>query len=1039
MKMRKFLAILCVIAMLCSIAPVVSAEETSTEIWSGSATGGSNWWDWVLDVSVDGTVLTEGGYISIYSDIVGNFNLILSGEMNGWAQIKPEYEGYTCEEADGGYVTMIPYATMLDIYDEYGATNLSDVTKFTIYSSCGTPATISKITYTVGEVPVPEPEVTVVYTGDTAYSGWQDLSGDIYTTNWGGTLPAGFITEGGYLSAYVTGTDLWQIRISLNGAKWTEIDWHIEPEKCTAGTLIDLGDNNYIVTFTYNEIVELYGTDDFAGTLGAVYVSSNSGAEVTVTSVTYTPVELHTEHSFNAVVTDIKASDANCTEGEKHYVRCDYCDVISDTVAVEVGDPLGHDMSDADCENAPVCQREGCDHTEGEALGHDYVGTVTKEPTCTEKGEKTYTCENDPTHTYTEPVDIDAEAHSWDEGVVTKNPTCSAKGELTYTCKHNKEHTKTEDVDVDTLAHTDADDNGVCDNCEAEVCKHECDTAVTAPTCEKKGYTTYTCKHCSYTYVGDNKDALGHEYESEVTTKATCDKEGVETFTCKHEGCDDSYTKPIATVEHKWVEADCENAKTCSVCEKTEGEALGHDWVDADCENAKTCAVCEKTDGEAAGHNWVDADCENAKTCSVCEKTEGEALGHNWVDADCENAKTCSVCKKTEGEALGHNWSDATCTDPAACSVCASTKGEALGHKWDDGVVTKEATTEAAGEKTYTCSVCKSTKTESISKLPAPGGSTTVIYSGDAAVTSGWQMAVQVYATAWGGSLDGSIFTEGGHVSVNMTCATADIWSAHVVLQGTGSGNGWQQIDKDVATFTVNDDGSYTVTVTYDELVNAYGGSDFTDLGCFYVYVNTGDGNSVTVTTVEYVVPGTEEDKAPEQEKEPEQDSKENNTVDTPIFTGEAAATGNWTMITEVMTTLFEGALDPSIINEEGYISVYYTGTSGQIYLALQDGTNWGWYQIDTPSSTAAVEGGYVSTFSYADLAKAYGKEDFSDLGKLIIGSTNASDIVISQIAWTQTSTNADTGDASMLMLAAILMVMMAACMVTTVSMKKRR
>ena len=161
--------------------------------------------------------------------------------------------------------------------------------------------------------------------------------------------------------------------------------------------------------------------------------------------------------------------------------------------------------------------------------------------------------------------------------------------------------------------------------------------------------------------------------------------------------------------------------------------------------------------------------------------------------------------------------------------------------------------------------------------------------------------------------------------------------------------------------------------------------------------------------------------------------------MDTPIFTGEAAATGSWTIITEVLTTPFQGAMDPAIVNEEGYISVYYTGTSGQIYLALQDGTNWGWYQINVPSATTEVDGGYVSTYSFADLAKAYGKEDFSDLGKIIVGSANADDIVISQIAWTQVSSNAETGDDTMILLAAILMVMMAACMVTTVSLKKRR
>ena len=82
------------------------------------------------------------------------------------------------------------------------------------------------------------------------------------------------------------------------------------------------------------------------------------------------------------------------------------------------------------------------------------------------------------------------------------------------------------------------------------------------------------------------------------------------------------------------------------------------------------------------GHSWADATCTEAKTCSVCAETEGEALGHTWTDATCTEAKTCSVCAETEGEALGHTWADATCTEAKTCTVCAETEGEALGHTW---------------------------------------------------------------------------------------------------------------------------------------------------------------------------------------------------------------------------------------------------------------------------------------------------------------------------------------------------------------------
>lgn len=55
-------------------------------------------------------------------------------------------------------------------------------------------------------------------------------------------------------------------------------------------------------------------------------------------------------------------------------------------------------------------------------------------------------------------------------------------------------------------------------------------------------------------------------------------------------------------------------------------------------------------------HEWQAATCTSPKTCKLCGKTEGEAIGtdHEWVDATCTTPKTCSVCGITEGEVLAH-------------------------------------------------------------------------------------------------------------------------------------------------------------------------------------------------------------------------------------------------------------------------------------------------------------------------------------------------------------------------------------------------
>jgi hypothetical protein len=59
------------------------------------------------------------------------------------------------------------------------------------------------------------------------------------------------------------------------------------------------------------------------------------------------------------------------------------------------------------------------------------------------------------------------------------------------------------------------------------------------------------------------------------------------------------------------------------------------------------CLDCNEiiSDGEIVakiGHSWVEADCYTPKTCSVCQQTEGDALGHDWLGDD--SMKLCDRC-----------------------------------------------------------------------------------------------------------------------------------------------------------------------------------------------------------------------------------------------------------------------------------------------------------------------------------------------------------------------------------------------------------
>ena len=89
-----------------------------------------------------------------------------------------------------------------------------------------------------------------------------------------------------------------------------------------------------------------------------------------------------------------------------------------------------------------------CSEIIGEATHVWNDGEITKAPTCSEVGEKTFTCTHNDKHTRTEEIAIDENAHVWNDGEITKEPTATEKGIKTFTCANNDEHTKTEELPV---------------------------------------------------------------------------------------------------------------------------------------------------------------------------------------------------------------------------------------------------------------------------------------------------------------------------------------------------------------------------------------------------------------------------------------------------------------------------------------------------------------------------------------------------------------------------------------------------------------
>ena len=172
---------------------------------------------------------------------------------------------------------------------------------------------------------------------------------------------------------------------------------------------------------------------------------------------------------------------------------------------------------------------------------------------------------------------------------------------------------------------------------------HDYAAAVTAPTCETAGYTTYTCA-CGDSYVDNEVAALGHDYAAAVTAP-TCETAGYTTYTC---ACGDSYVD-------------------------NEVAALGHDYAAA--VTAPTC--------ESDGYTTYTCDCGHSYTA---DRTS--ALGHSYTAEENSGymVYTCGNCGRSYSEKLSVDMSYEKVTKFAkeesyVIVVYSNRKYYALSHK----------------------------------------------------------------------------------------------------------------------------------------------------------------------------------------------------------------------------------------------------------------------------------------------------------------------------------------------------------------------
>ena len=238
-------------------------------------------------------------------------------------------------------------------------------------------------------------------------------------------------------------------------------------------------------------------------------------------------------------------------------------------------------------------------HTFTIVCGHAHnfnTGTITTQPTCTEKGVRTRTCTICGEKRY---ESIAATGHKYSAWKETKAATCTAAGTQTRTCSVCK---NVENKTIKAKGHTEVADSAVAATCTKDgktAGSHcsVCGKVIKAQTVIKaKGHTVVTDKAVAATCTTDGKTAgshcsvcgkvikaqtvikaTGHKYGSWTVTKAaTCTEDGSQKRSCTV--CGNTETQTIKATGHKasgWmidkqpdIGVKGSKHKECTVCGK---------------------------------------------------------------------------------------------------------------------------------------------------------------------------------------------------------------------------------------------------------------------------------------------------------------------------------------------------------------------------------------------------------------------------------------------------------------------------------------
>ena len=272
--------------------------------------------------------------------------------------------------------------------------------------------------------------------------------------------------------------------------------------------IVSLKGSNYLVDVTNSD-------EGTIGNKGQLFLAGASG-------------DASGGHTVN-----VNGSDVRYTYGEDQIRYLGKLLVLSTTSYSDEPTEHQHVWSDAwssdENNHWHECTAEGCDKSEkGDVAAHSWdEGKVTKEPTESETGVKTYTCTVcNATKTETLPVLTPGHTHVWSEAWSTDGShhwhECTVDG-CTVTDNSQKdgygEHNYGEDNVCDTCGYTkpvehehswpdewEKDENNHWKNCLETSCgavdiyPHEWDegTVTKEPSTTEKGIKTYKCKVCGY-------------------------------------------------------------------------------------------------------------------------------------------------------------------------------------------------------------------------------------------------------------------------------------------------------------------------------------------------------------------------------------------------------------------------------------------------------------------------------------------------------------------------------------------------------------